>query len=219
MEASCYYLKLWKTAFEEYNIALHRGQLLGRTIQGGYYAQVLNGNQKHTRKVLPSMVIEYAKLDRIWCIPEIRTHEECVAVLKHDPGRGRQKITSLELTTLMDKWFATFYDLGDRNVEHKNILPKVRGYMEKSHEDEGRSMETCEDVIKWMTAFVYVFELKDGLLRDMISEKIQIIYRGMSNAGLEGGYSKKIFGCSCSMWMRYCVCVHSWAHMIMWKVL
>ena len=120
---------------------------------------------------------------------------------------------------MMDKWFATFYDLGDGNVEHKNILPKVRGYMEKSHEDEGRSMETCEDVIKWMTAFVYVFELKDGLLRDMISEKIQIIYKGMSNAGLEGGYSKKIFGCSCSMWMRYCVCVHSWAHMIMWKVL
>jgi hypothetical protein len=223
MEASCQYLKFWKNAFDNYNIALHRGQVRNKG-EGYYYAKLLEANERDDGRanpvcsILPSVVLNCAKLNKIWCIPEWRTHEEAVGVLTHEHGRGRKSVTSHELQALMDNWVATFYDLGDRSVEDKTVLSKVRGYMKKTHKDEGRSMETLEDVCNWMTAFVYVFELKDGLLSEVISAKIQKIYKGMSNVGLEGGYTKKIYGCSCSLWMRYCVCVHSWAHMIIWKV-
>jgi hypothetical protein len=218
MEDVCKWIQLWKSAFEEYGIALHRSQLVSNgSSSGGFYAKSMNAMNQNSA-VLPPMVLEYARLENILCLPEICTHEEAVVVLTNQPEQGRHRVTCVQLVELMKKWMSTFHDLGDRRVPMTDILCNVRKAMTTEHEDAGRSMETCDDVLKWMNAFVYVFELKDGLMSDMILDKVQRIYKGMSNEKLEG-YSRKIFGCSCDMWMRYCVCVHSWAHMIVVKVL
>ena len=159
---------------------------------------------------VPSLVLELGEEELKgecvrWIVPEVKTHEELVAALRNSQV-GKTAVTVPELKEVMKKWMATWVKMGSKGRTPSEVLNSF-------DEDEMRSITTCNDLKDWMLGFQIVFVLKEGPIKELILKLMLQKYEGTELP--IGKYNKKICGCTCGIWHRYFICIHSMAFNIM----